>query len=226
MTLKAVLFDLGLTLIHTVSFPEIYRRILVKFNVNVSINDIIEAQNSTATEFDISTYNKHRREEFWVGYNVTLLKKLDIQENIVFLANQIDELWWIFSDVQLYPEVESTLSELKAKDLKLGLISNGFKKDITYVLEKLKLEKWFDSVVCIDSCNCAKPDNQIFLFALDQLAIKSSEAIFVGDSISHDYEGALGVGIKPYLIDREGKYSDNYNRIENLTDLLGVVNFH
>ena len=226
MTLKAVLFDLGLTLIHTVSFPEIYRRILVKFNVNVSINDIIEAQNSTATEFDISTYNKHRREEFWVDYNVTLLKKLDIQENIVFLANQIDELWWIFSDVQLYPEVESTLSELKAKDLKLGLISNGFKKDITYVLEKLKLEKWFDSVVCIDSCNCAKPDNQIFLFALDQLAIKSSEAIFVGDSISHDYEGALGVGIKPYLIDREGKYSDNYNRIENLTDLLGVVNFH
>ena len=226
MTLKAVLFDLGLTLIHTVSFPEIYRRILVKFNVNVSINDIIEAQNSTATEFDISTYNKHRREEFWVDYNVTLLKKLDIQENIVFLANQIDELWWIFSDVQLYPEVESTLSELKAKDLKLGLISNGFKKDIAYVLEKLKLEKWFDSVVCIDSCNCAKPDNQIFLFALDQLAIKSSEAIFVGDSISHDYEGALGVGIKPYLIDREGKYSDNYNRIENLTDLLGVVNFH
>ena len=226
MTLKAVLFDLGLTLIHTVSFPEIYRRILVKFNVNVSINDIIEAQNSTATEFDISTYNKHRREEFWVDYNVTLLKKLDIQENIVFLANQIDELWWIFSDVQLYPEVESTLSELKAKDLKLGLISNGFKKDITYVLEKLKLEKWFDSVVCIDSCNCAKPDNQIFLFALDQLAIKSSEAIFVGVSISHDYEGALGVGIKPYLIDREGKYSDNYNRIENLTDLLGVVNFH
>ena len=226
MTLKAVLFDLGLTLIHTVSFPEIYRRILVKFNVNVSINDIIEAQNSTATEFDISTYNKHRREEFWVDYNVTLLKKLDIQENIVFLANQIDELWWIFSDVQLYPEVESTLSELKAKDLKLGLISNGFKKDITYVLEKLKLEKWFDSVVCIDSCNCAKPDNQIFLFALDQLAIKSSEAIFVGDSISHDYEGALGVGIKPYLIDREGKYSDNYNRIENLTDLLGVIKFH
>lgn len=226
MTLKAVLFDLGLTLIHTVSFPEIYRRILAKFNVNISINDIIEAQNSTATEFDISTYNKNRREEFWVDYNVTLLKKLDIQENIVFLANQIDELWWIFSDVQLYPEVENTFSELKAKGLKLGLISNGFKKDITYVLEKLKLEKWFDSVVCIDSCNCAKPDNQIFLFALDQLAIKSSEAIFVGDSISHDYKGALGAGIKPYLIDREGKYSDNYNRIENLTDLLGVINFY
>ena len=226
MTLKAVLFDLGLTLIHTVSFPEIYRRILAKFNVNISIEDIIKAQNFTAAEFDISTYDKNRRKEFWIDYNVSLLKKLNIQENIVFLANQIDDLWWIFSDVQLYPEVESTFLELKAKGLKLGLISNGFKQDITYVLEKLNLEKWFDSVVCIDSCNCAKPDKQIFLFALDTLGIASNEAIFVGDSISHDYEGALGVGIKPYLIDREGKYSNNFDRIKNLTDLFDLVNFH
>ena len=67
MTLKAVLFDLGLTLIHTISFPDIYRRILAKFNVNVSIDDIIKAQNSTATEFDISTYDEHRRKGFWVN---------------------------------------------------------------------------------------------------------------------------------------------------------------
>ncbi|MEJ2242582.1 MAG: HAD family hydrolase [Candidatus Bathyarchaeota archaeon] len=223
MTLKAVLFDLGLTLIHTVSFPEIYKRILAKFSVNVSIEDILKAQNSTAAEFDISTYDKNQRKEFWVEYNISLLKKLDIKDKIVFLANQIDKFWWVFSDVQLFPEVEITLSELRTKGLKLGLVSNGFKQDITYVLDKLKLEKWFDSVVCIDSCNCAKPNRQIFLFALDQLQIESDEAIFVGDSISHDYEGALGVGIKPYLIDREGKYSNNYNRINKLTDLFDLL---
>ena len=223
MTLKAVLFDLGLTLIHTISFPDIYRRILAKFNVNVSIDDIIKAQNSTATEFDISTYDEHRRKGFWVNYNVTLLKKLGIRENIVFLASQIDELWWNFSDVQLYPDVEITLSSLKVKGLKIGLVSNGFKQDIVYVLETLKLEKWFDSVVYIDSCNCAKPDKEIFLFALDQLHIKSNEAVFVGDSISYDYEGALSVGIKPYLIDREGNYSKNYDRLNKLTDLLALL---
>lgn len=222
MTLKAVLFDLGLTLTHTTSFPEIYRRILAKFNVHVSINEIIKAQNVTASEFDISTYNKDQRKGFWVNYNSSLLKKLDIRENVVFLANKIDELWWNFSDVQLYPDVESTLSELKSKNLKIGLVSNGFKQDISYVLDKLKLEKWFDSVVCIDSCNCAKPDKEIFLFALDQLELKSCECIFVGDSISHDYKGAQRVGIKPYLIDREGKYSNKYDRINKLTDLLDL----
>ena len=223
MTLKAVLFDLGLTLIQTVSFPEIYRRILEKYNVHVSIDDIIKVQNATAAEFDISIYNKKKRKEFWVNYNVALLKKLDIQKDIIFLASQIDDLWWIFSDVQLYPDVESTFLELKSKGLKLGLVSNGFKKDITYVMEKLKLDKWFDIVVCIDSCNCAKPEKEIFLYALNFLEIQPSEAIFVGDSVSHDYEGALGVGIKPYLIDREGKCSSNYDRINKLSDTLELL---
>jgi len=72
MTLKAVLFDLGLTLIQTLSFPEIYRRILEKYNVHISIDDIIKVQNATAAEFDISTYNKNKRKEFWVNYNVAL----------------------------------------------------------------------------------------------------------------------------------------------------------
>jgi HAD superfamily hydrolase (TIGR01549 family) len=179
-------------------------------------------QNATAAEFDISIYNKNKRKEFWVNYNVAILEKLDIQEDIIFLASQIDKLWWIFSDVQLFPDVESTFSKLKTKGLKLGLVSNGFKKDINYVIKKLKLDRWFDIVVCIDSCNCAKPDKEIFLYALNFLGIQSSEAIFVGDSVLHDYKGALGVGIKPYLIDREGKYSNNYDRINKLSDLLGL----
>ena len=96
--------------------------------------------------------------------------------------------------VQVFPDVEPTLQGLMAKGLKLGLVSNGFKRDLDHVLGELKLEKWFDVIVCIDSCNCAKPDNRIFLYALDKLEIKPSEAIFVGDSIPHDYHGALRSG--------------------------------
>jgi HAD superfamily hydrolase (TIGR01549 family) len=220
MVLKAVLFDLGLTLIQTASFPEIYRRILAQFDTQVSIDHILHAQNATAKEYDISTYDENRRKKFWIDYNVSLLKKLNIEKNIVFLATQIDELWWANSGVKVFPDVEPTLSGLIAKGLKLGLVSNGFKRDLDHVLRELKLEKWFDSIVCIDSCNCAKPDNRIFLYALDKLEIKPSEAIFVGDSIPHDYNGALRVGIKPYLLDREGKFATSYDKIAKLTELL------
>jgi len=223
MPLKAILFDLGLTLIQTASFPEIYRQILARFGVTVSIDDIVRAQKATESEFDTATYDENHRKEFWTNYNISLLEKLGIQENSVFLATQIDELWWACSHVQVYPDVEPTLSQLRAKGLKLGLVSNGFRQDLNHVLGELGLEKWFDAIVCIDSCNCAKPDKQIFLYALDELGVTPSEALFVGDSVAQDYEGAMNVGIKPILIDREGKRPSHYDKIASLTELLALV---
>jgi len=223
MPLKAVLFDLGLTLTKTASFPEIYRTILARFGVTASLEDIVRAQNATEGEFDIATYDESRRKEFWTNYNVSLLEKLGIEENTVFLAAQIDELWWECSHLQVYSDVEPTLSQLKAKGLKLGLVSNGFKQDLDHILGELGLEKWFDVVVCIDSCNCAKPDKEIFLYALNELGVKASEALFIGDSVVHDYEGAFNVGIKPLLIDREGKLPSRYDKIASLTELLAII---
>jgi len=223
MPLKAVLFDLGLTLIKTASFPEIYRRILARFGVTASLNDIAEAQKATANECDIATYDESRRKQFWINYNASLLEKLGIEENTVFLAAQIDELWWKYSNVQVYPDVEPTLFQLRAKGLKLGLVSNGFKKDLKHILGKLNLKKWFDTTVCIESCNCAKPNKEIFLYALDKLDVKPSEALFVGDSVIHDYEGASNVGIKALLIDREDKIQGRYDKIASITELLTMT---
>jgi 2-haloalkanoic acid dehalogenase type II len=223
MTLKAVLFDLGLTLIGTASFPEIYQQILASFGITASVDDIIKAQKAAENECDTSTYDESNRKEFWTNYNVSLLEKLGVTENKVFVASQIDELWWRYSQVRLFPEVEETLSGLKAKGLKLGLVSNGFQQDLDHVLGKLGLKKWFDVIVCIDSCNCAKPDERIFLYALDKLGIQAHEAIFVGDSVLYDYEGALRVGIKPYLIDREAKPQSKYDTISSLTELLTLA---
>ena len=223
MPLKAVLFDLGLTLIRTASFPEIYRRILARFGVTAALNDIARAQNAAESEADTSTYDESRRKEFWINYNVSLLKKLGITENTVFLAGKIDELWWECSHVQVYSDVEPTLSGLRDKGLKLGLVSNGFKKDLKHILGELGLRRWFDVVVCIDSCNCAKPAKEIFLYALNELGVQPSEALFIGDSVKEDYQGAMNVGVKPFLIDREGRIPSKYNKITSLTDLLTIV---
>ena len=88
---------------------------------------------------------------------------------------------------------------------------------------KLELKKWFDVVVCIESCNCAKPNKQIFLYALDRLGIEPSEAVFVGDSVEQDYEGAFNVGIRPFLVDRENKHPSHFNKISSLTELLTII---
>ena len=103
MPLKAVMFDLGLTLIQTASFPEIYRRIVARFGIKTSVDDIVRAQKETESEFDTSTYDESHRKEFWTNYNVSLLEKLGVEENSVFVAEQIDALWWDCSHVAGLP---------------------------------------------------------------------------------------------------------------------------
>jgi putative hydrolase of the HAD superfamily len=223
MPLKAVLFDVGFTLTKTAPFHEIYRRILVHFGVKVSIGDIVRAQNATESQFDAANYPINRRKEYWTEYNASLLEKLGVQERLIFLAEKIDELWWEYSHLQVYPDVEPTLSKLRDKGLKLGIISNGFRKDVEHVLGKLRLKRWFDVVVSIDSCNSAKPAKEIFIYALNKLGIQPSEALFIGDSVETDYKGAVDAGIKSLLIDREGKIPRKYNKITRLTELLAIV---
>lgn len=223
MQLKAVLFDLGLTLTKTEPFPEIYRRILIHFGLEFSIDDIIRAQKATECEFDAEEYPVQQRKEYWTEYNASLLEKLGVEEKRFFLAEKIDEMWWDYSNLQVYPDVEPTLSQLKTKGLKLGIISNGFKRDLEHVLNQLHLEQWFDVVVTMDSCNCAKPSKQIFLYALNKLGVKPVDAIFVGDSLETDYIGAMAVGIKSFIIDREGKVPSLYDKITSLIDLVAIV---
>jgi len=74
MPLKAVLFDLGLTLTKTAPFPEIYRRILSHFGLKFSIEDIVRAQKATEIEFDAAEYLVNRRKEYWTEYNASLLE--------------------------------------------------------------------------------------------------------------------------------------------------------
>jgi 2-haloalkanoic acid dehalogenase type II len=221
--LRAVLFDVGLTLTKTAPFPEIYRRILDHFGVKVALGDIIRAMRATEREFDVADYPINRRKKYWTEYNASLLKKLDVEEKKMFLAEQIDDLWWEYSHLQVYSDVEPILSQLKAKGLKLGIISNGLKRDIEHVLKKLQLEQLFDVVVSIDSCNCAKPTKEIFLYALNKLGVKPVEALFVGDSVEADYKGAVAVRIKSIIIDREGKVPSQYNKIKSLTELAAIV---
>jgi putative hydrolase of the HAD superfamily len=223
MSIKAIFFDLGLTLIRTIPFEEIYRQILEKFGIELAVDALASAQKKTANNYDTSDYEVNTREEFWTKYNVKLLENLGIEKNRIFIASMIDELWWNYSGVKVFSDVKPTLSELKNRGLKIGLVSNGYKKDLDHVLGELDLGKWFDSIVCIDSCNCAKPNKEIFLFALKDLEINADEAIFVGDSVKFDYEGALKVGIKPFLIDRDRVVEGNYDKIEDLTDLLGLI---
>jgi putative hydrolase of the HAD superfamily len=223
MKFKAVLFDLGGTLIKTAEVPEIFRRILETFGIKAGLDQILEAHKANERKFNIEAGVAESGMAFWHNWNMTIVRSLGVKQNTRLLARRISEVWWDYADLRFYPDVLDTLAQLKLKQAKTGIVTNGLEEDYEKVLQKLGATSFFDVTVGADSCHTAKPDSKIFLHAVEKLLLKPEEVIFVGDSVERDYEGAKKVGLKPLLIDREGKALENVDSIRSLTEVLHYV---
>lgn len=132
---------------------------------------------------------------------------------------------------QLAPHALDTLQKLRDGALPLALISNG---NATYQRQKIKqhhLAPFFDSILIEEEFGVAKPDQRIFLAALDQLHITAQEAWMIGDDLAFDIAASQQLGIFAIWFDPvqhglpEGDRSNHPDRIihalPELFDLLG-----
>lgn len=220
MQIRAVLFDLEGTLMKTVDVPQTFSRILETYGVEVSSREVLNAHKANEKEFDVDIGQIELGEAFWGKWNLKILETLGITENALFLAEKIDELWWNYAELEFYPDVMKTLNQLKAMNVKTGIVTNRLKKDFEQILRKLDATDCFDVIVGIDTCKRAKPDKEIFIYAVEKLQVKPEETIFIGDSVEKDYEGAKRAGLKPLLIDRENKSDRNFETITSLSEVL------
>jgi len=202
--------------------PEVLRRILESYGVRISCGDAARAHSESEKRFDASEMAK-TGSVFWVKWNMKLLERLGVEENKEFLAKKIDELWWDYARLEVYPDVVETVIHLRNRGIKLGIVTNGLQKDYQQILGKLALTGYFDVVVGVDTCAKAKPDKEVFLYAVKKLGVNLKETLFVGDSIKYDFEGAKKAGLKPLLINRNGEASANVDTIESLAAVLQFV---
>lgn len=219
---KAVLFDLGGTLVHTLEIPEIYKRILEAHGIKRSTQEISLAQEEAEKHLGIQKLTT-LFEEYWIRWNLYILKRLGIQENARSLAKTIADLWWDYSDVELHPDVKETLRHLRDMGLKIGLVTNGLESDFRQVLQKVDLLDFFDVTVGIDTVGEMKPHRDIFLYALNRLEVSPREALFVGDELESDYEGAKNIGLKPLLIDRNSATCSEVEKIRSLKEVINLL---
>lgn len=224
LKVKAVLFDLGGTLVSTASPPEIIGRILEKYGVKRAISEIALAHEAAEESMKLEDY-RLTYYEFWIKWNKIILERLGIHENADFLSRVLVDEWWDNANVEPYPDAANVLIGLKGAGMKIGIITNAFMKDVEEILARAELPRVFDILVGIDSVGKPKPHPEIFLYAIRALGIRPNEALFVGDSLEKDYFGALNSGLKAILLDRKGEFGNKYGliRIEDLRRLLEIV---
>jgi putative hydrolase of the HAD superfamily len=124
----------------------------------------------------------------------------------------------------LYPDVLATLALLRARGIRLVVVSN-WDISLTLTLQALGLGGMLDAVITSAQVGVAKPAPELFRAALAVLDISAAEALHVGDDPHLDVAGARAAGVMPVLLCREwspGTPADAVT-ITSLADLPALI---
>jgi putative hydrolase of the HAD superfamily len=91
---------------------------------------------------------------------------------------------------------DEMLEELRCRDLKLAIISNGYGEFQYNNIRALGIEHYFEYIAISELEGIRKPDPNIFLNTLDKLNIVPEESIYVGDHPINDVAASRKVGMK------------------------------
>ncbi len=94
-----------------------------------------------------------------------------------------------------FPEVPAALANLRARSVKLGIITNGSTRMQEDKIRELGIAELFDAVLVSEREGLRKPDRRIFQRALDRLCVAAEEAWYVGDHPVADIRGACDAGL-------------------------------
>jgi putative hydrolase of the HAD superfamily len=230
LKIKAVLFDLGNTLIRIWTPEKTYKNILCSVGIDRSTGAIKEALEKVEKEFIEfnyrSGYGKVSYTKYWNRWDANVLRHLGIPQNQIS-AKEILARWWKYADCVAYPDAKESLERLRQIGVRVGLVSNAYEEDIDAILEKAGLEKrLFDIVVGVNTIKKEKPQPGIFRHAIGKLGVEPEQTLFVGDHVDNDYKGAKAVGMHPLLIERDDKNTDdtcNLERVKNLQEIFKFI---
>jgi putative hydrolase of the HAD superfamily len=223
--LQAVLFDLDFTLAKPGPDlgPEGYQRLGRRFGLELDPSRYRDAR-AKAVEGLRKHADFRHDEEIWVAFTERIIRGMGgDSERAYECAVEMTRAWEHAQNFDLYDDVPPVLAELRRHRLKLGLVSNTG-RDVHVFLAHHSLE--VDAALSSRVHGKVKPHPTIFQAVLDSLGVKAERAAMVGDSPEDDLEGARTLGMRAFLVDREGVYPDAEDRLPDLFALpaaLGLV---
>jgi putative hydrolase of the HAD superfamily len=125
-----------------------------------------------------------------------------------------------------FPDAAPALAALRGEGLRLAVVSN-WDCSLRSVLAELGLAGAVDAIVVSAEVGATKPDAAIFQAALRELRREPGEAVFVGDSLETDVQGARAAGLRAMLLER-GRAAvtvapDDVERVYSLHDLVELI---
>jgi putative hydrolase of the HAD superfamily len=206
---RAVLLDAFGTLV-TLDAPAPLLRTLLAERLGVVVT---EAQAGRALRAEVSYYRAHMHEGIDLE-RVALLharcaevlrQALPAEPAIVGSPTGVmTELLLESLRFSVFAEVPGVLARLREAGLRLVVASN-WDASLDSVLARVGLLDAVDGVVSSAAAGFAKPDPRLLGSALLLAGAEPAAALHVGDSFREDVGAALGAGVRPVLLARDGR---------------------
>jgi len=225
VALKAVLFDVDFTLAKPGPDlgPEGYRRLGSRFGLELDPGRYDDARQAAVEQLQRHPELDHD-EEVWVLFTERIIRGMGGDSDRAYeCAVEMTRAWEHAENFELYEDTLPVLAELRAHDLKLGLVSNTGRD-----LEAFVAHHALDVDVAVGSSahGKTKPHPTIFQAALDRLGVAAEATAMVGDSPDDDVDGARALGMQAFLVDRDDRFPEFEGRLPDLRALpaaLGLV---
>lgn len=140
-------------------------------------------------------------------------------------ATEIYDAWAASHHFHLYDDVAPALRELAGRGVKIGLISNSHRPLASFA-EHFELDGLISTAISSAEHGYLKPHPSIFEAAMQLTGVNAAESVMVGDSFTHDIEGARRVGMRGVLVHRgddEPDVTGGVPVIRDLSELLALI---
>ena len=222
VALAAVLFDVDFTLAKPGPDlgPEGYTRLGARHGLDLDASRYDQARLAAFDTLELHPELEHD-EEVWVLFTERIIRGMGgDSERAYDCAVEMTRAWEHAHNFDLYDDVLPTLESLRSRGLKLGLISNTA-RDLDAFIVHHALD--VDASLSSRAHGKVKPHESIFLAVLEQLGVAAAETAMVGDTPTDDVEGARALGIRAFLLDREGRFPDADARLTDLRELPAAL---
>lgn len=123
-----------------------------------------------------------------------------------------------------FPNLHETLTALKQRKLKLGIITNGRTDFQKLNIASLGIQNFFEVVLVSEEQGIKKPDAEIFRRAVDKLGVFPEESVFVGDHPVNDVLAAQNIGMRA-LWKRDRFWQSDVTSDATIDDLSEIISW-
>tara|TARA_B100000427_G_scaffold174153_1_gene144658 strand:- start:561 stop:1223 length:663 start_codon:yes stop_codon:yes gene_type:complete len=165
-----------------------------------------------------------RHKDFWQVTEDSLDKSMK-QFNIDRVMK--DELLNLYKVLSTFPEVKKVLNNLKKKQYKLSILSNGTPALLNELVKSNNLSNIFDNIFSIEEVGVYKPNSKVYDIPIKKYQIQKNEVMFLSAN-TWDVSGAGNFGYNSVWVNRNNNIFDNLdykpkNQVKDLGKILDLI---